>query len=465
MLKLTKRFRKIFPKYLLAAVIIIVPLFPKFPLLAVPGTYVAIRFEDLLLFLLGLVTLANILKNLRGFLKDPLVKAFLIFFAIGLISLLSAVFLTKTAGFTVGLFNYLRRAEYLIPFFAVLTLFKPQELKDNLEFYVKILIIVTLIAFVYGLGQRYLAFPIIITQNDQYSKGVALRWTPGSHISSTFAGHYDLAAFMAVVLPIFITLFFFLKDKFSRVTLLLSIGGGLWLLINSLARISQVSYIIAVSVALLLARKFKALAVVFLLSIVLIGTSSGLKERFGRIIEVFYDKIKVVNRVTFDINFEAKAADVITVPTAPELRSNLPKPTASPTPIFEDRSTSIRLNVEWPRAIRAFKINPLLGTGYSSISLATDNDFLRMLGEIGFLGFAAFWLIFIRIGRSIYSLILNIKRMSAVEAGFAVGMTGAIIGIFIGAFFIDIFEASKLAIMFWFLVGYAVALSRIYDTE
>ena len=73
---------------------------------------------------------------------------------------------------------------------------------------------------------------------------------------------------------------------------------------------------------------------------------------------------------------------------------NTPIPTEESQPVFEDRSVSIRLNVEWPRAIRAFSKNPLLGTGYSSITLATDNDFLRLLGEVGLVGALAFFLIF-----------------------------------------------------------------------
>lgn len=461
MTKFFEKLKQVLPKYLVAAVLVIVPLFPKFPLFSVPGTYVAIRFEDLLLLILGIVTLMKILGNLKGFFKDEVVNAFVIFFAAGLLSLISAVLLTKTAGFSVGMLNYFRRLEYLIPFFAVLTLFKPKELRENLNFYVKIFIIVTIIAFLYGLGQRYLAFPIITTQNDQYSKGVALRWTPGSHISSTFAGHYDLAAFMALILPTFITLLFLFKDKWSRLTLLITISGGLWLLINSLARISQVSYLAAVSLPLLLARKFKALAIVFMISAVLIATSSSLKERFGRIIEVFYDKVKMVNQVSFNSNFEVKAATPGPTLIVPVLRTNLAQPTATPVPIFEDRSTSIRLNVEWPRAIRAFQINPFLGTGYSSISLATDNDFLRMLGETGLFGLAAFILIFIRIGKNIFAAFKKIKNYSLLETGFILGITGGIIGTFIGAFFIDLFEASKFAILFWFVVGYVLALSRI----
>lgn len=460
MQKLLLWFKESLPKYLLAAVLIIVPLFPKFPLIPVPGTYVAIRFEDLILLLLGIIVFIRIMTNLKSFLKDKITIAFIIFFGVNLISLLAGVYITKTVGLQLGLFNYVRRIEYLVPFFAVLMLFNKEQVTRNLGYFVKIIIIVTLIAFLYGLGQKYLAFPIIITQNDQYSKGVALRWTPGSHISSTFAGHYDLAAYMVMMMPILITLLFLLKDRWSKLWLFLSSAGGLWLLINSLSRISQVSYLIATALALLLVRKYKALAIVLVVSILFVGMSSSLDARFSRVIDVFYQKVK-------SISYAVKSDFVVQAQTQvlPVLRSNLPVPTSTPVPVFEDRSTSIRLNVEWPEAIRAFEINPFLGTGYSSIGLATDNDFLRMLGETGFLGLTAFLLIFARVIKLFIKAIPKINKFEPLEVGFIMGMLGAIVGTFISSTFIDLFEASKFATIFWFMVGYSVYLIRIRINE
>ena len=46
-------------------------------------------------------------------------------------------------------------------------------------------------------------------------------------------------------------------------------------------------------------------------------------------------------------------------------------PTPEPIQIATQRSGEIRFKVEWPRALRAFAKNPLLGTGYSSVTLAT----------------------------------------------------------------------------------------------
>lgn len=447
-----------FSKYLLAAILVIVPLFPKFPLFKVTGSYVSIRFEDILILALGVTVLIKVLSNPGKFFKDKINFAFLIFFFVGLVSVISGAFITDTLDLKIGLLHLFRRIEYIIPFIAVLTLLSREQISQNLNFFLKLIIIVTGTAFLYGFGQKYYRFPIIITQNEEYSKGIALFWTPGSHINSTFAGHYDLASVMVLFLPIFITLLFTVRANFSKLIFLLTAGSGLWLLINSVSRISQVSYLVAVGISLLMARKFKALLVVTAVSLFLITTSSGLAERFNRIFEVTYRRLTSLKmNIENFTGVQVLAADVI----LPEKRTEIPRQVETPQPVFEDRSTSIRLNVEWPRALRAFSKNFLLGTGYSSIGLATDNDYLRMLGEIGLFGFLAFWLIFFRIGESIFKDLLRpIKKFKGIELGFICGVTGGLCGTFITAIFIDIFEASKFALLFWFLLGFAVYMAR-----
>jgi hypothetical protein len=133
-------------------------------------------------------------------------------------------------------------------------------------------------------------------------------------------------------------------------------------------------------------------------------------------------------------------------------------------PAFEDRSSSIRFNVEWPRAVRAWLKNPLLGTGYSSITLATDNDYLRLLGEVGLLGLGAFGLIFgyllVKVWRVVWSRGEVDERRAVV-----MGISGAMLGFLANAMFIDVFEASKVAIYFWMLVGVMVGASSIKSSK
>ncbi|QQG41134.1 MAG: O-antigen ligase family protein [Candidatus Woesebacteria bacterium] len=453
MSKLLSRFNTI-SKYLIAAVLIIVPLFPKFPLVNVSGTYVAVRFEDLLLFTLAVFTLIKIVPNFKSFFSDKIVQAFLIFFGVGLLSVFSGVYLTQTVGLSLGLLHWARRIEYAVPFLATITLLARDKVSENLDFYIKVLLIVVVAVFIYGIGEMYFRFPVIITQNMEYSKGVALFWIPGSHINSTFAGHYDLAAFIVLVIPIFIAFIFLLKDNFSKILFSLVSGAGLWLLINSLSRTGQISYLAAVTFALMMLKKFKGLAVVLVVSVFLILMSSGVNQRFRQLIKVFG-----MTNPSITVY-----ADETTLPTK---RVDLSTPTPAPVPVVEDRSTSIRLYVEWPRAIRGFKINPVLGTGYSSIDLATDNDYLRSLGETGLFGFLAFWLIFFRIGNTFVGSIPVIRKLDPLSLGFMVGLFGGIFGTFLSALFIDLFEASKFATIFWLLLGLAVYVvkNKQYEQE
>jgi hypothetical protein len=444
-------------KYLIAAVLVIVPLFPKFPFIRVPGTYVAIRFEDLLLLFLALALLPKIIINFKNLLHDEIITSLLIFLGVGFLALCAGCFLTQTVSMKLGILHWLRRIEYLIPFFMAILLTKREEIGENLQFYLKILIMVSVIAFIYGFGQRYFKFPVIITQNEQYSKGVALVWTPGSHINSTFAGHYDLAGFVVLVLPIFLTSLIILKDKVTKVFLLAASGCGLWLLISSVSRIAQVSYVFAVSVAFLLVKKFRVLVVVVVLSLVFMGMSSGLDARFRQAIEVIYQHINIGREESFLQKHFVAMADEISLPVT---HVNVELPTPTPTPVLQDVSISIRLNIEWPRAVRAFVKNPLLGTGYSSIGLATDNDYLRLLGETGILGLAAFLLVFVRIGIVFIRVLPLNQKLSGMEQTFTAGIIGGLGGTLLTVFFIDLFEASKFAIIFWLLLGFALFLIR-----
>jgi len=424
-------------KYGIAAILIVIPLYPKFPFLRIPGTYVSIRIEDFLIFLLAILFIIFFIKNISSSLKNRLELSILVFILIGFVSLLSAILVTKTVVPGIAVLHWLRRIEYFVPMLIGILYFKHYGIED-LEFFIKVLMITVVVAFIYGFGQMHFSWPVIITQNNEYAKGIALRWIAGSQLNSTFAGHYDLATFLVFVLPIFISLYFVVKGLWSKVSLATVILSGLWLLANTASRISIVSYLLASVISLLLIKKYKAVILTVAVSIMIFSLTGGVIDRYTQVISVYYQKI--VSK------FMVKAAHREVLPT--------------PVPVFEDRSTSIRLNVEWPRALRAFKKNPLLGTGYSSITLATDNDFLRLLGEVGILGFLSFLLIFSNIFNLARKIIYKLSNLSGIELTFIVSFIGGIVGVFVNALFIDIFEASKFAIIFFLITGLFVSLVR-----
>jgi hypothetical protein len=247
-----------------------------------------------------------------------------------------------------------------------------------------------------------------------------------------------------------------IKDLKTKVILAVLWLGGLWLLSEAISRISIASYLLSVSLALLLVKKAKAMVVVVIVSVFVFGFSSGLAARYGRMIEVikrWSQSQKILMVPEFSVYAQGN--------TTPTLRPTRAVPTPTPIPVFEDRSSSIRLKVEWPRAIRAFTKNPLLGNGYSSITLATDNDYLRALGEVGILGSVAFGLIFLRILEQIIRrLRWGLSGLSGIEKAFVAGVIGSLPAVLLNAVFIDVFEASKFAIIFWLVMGLFIGFVR-----
>jgi len=440
-------------KYLIAAVFLSVPLYPKFPLIRIPGTFVSIRLEDLLIAFSAILLVVLVIPNAFTFFRDKLNQSIIVFLIVGFVSYMSALLVTKTVFWHIGFLHWARRVQYFIPFFLGVVVIK--KIPSSMDFYFKLIPIVIFFVFIYGFGQKYFYWPIIITQNEEYSKGVALRWMPGSHVNSTFAGHYDLATFLVLILPIIVCAILTFKGKRSKVVLITAFFCGLWLLVNTASRISLVSYLIASIFALAMIRKYKEIVVLIAVSIAFMSLSSNLIARYGRLIRVTIDRVKRIELIN--------ERDVVKTIYAKQLggvidRNVLPSPAPTAVPTFEDRSTNIRLNVEWPRAIRALKKNPLLGTGYSSITLATDNDYLRLLGEVGILGFLAFILIISNLVLKFVKLMPLPETFEGVNLVLLVGVFGALPGLMLNAIFIDIFEASKFAILFWLVVGLSVGL-------
>ncbi len=125
-----------------------------------------------------------------------------------------------------------------------------------------------------------------------------------------------------------------------------------------------------------------------------------------------------------------------------------------------DPSGNIRKEV-WQNALNHFVKNPLIGTGYSSIGIGADNQYLRMLGEVGILGLISFLAIIC------FTVWSSFKYYISLEGGYIKGFFAAELAFILGlcsmAFLIDIFDSSKVAYLLWFLVG--LGYKTIYNSR
>lgn len=432
---LASRFGAIF-KLSIAAILLAVPLYPKFPLFRVPGTYVAVRVEDFLLLIVVLIWGFYLLKTgqLGRFLNDRFTQAVFLFLVAGLLSVLSALLITGNISPHLAFLHWIRRLEYILLFFIA---YSAVTLSGRISFFTYTLFIASFFVFLYGVGQVYFNLPVITTQNEEYSKGIALRWVPGARLPSTFAGHYDLAAFSMFVLTFgFAWMFLYTNFLYKIFLLAFVVAPAFWLLLMTESRISFLAYLFSVSSMFVFLQKKKFILPIVLVSIV-VAVFTGLGARYWRTIDVYLQKLRTYNML------------IVSPVYAQEATQSAP---------VEDRSVSIRLNIEWPRAVNAFLKNPLLGTGYSSINLATDNDYLRLLGEVGLVGFMAFFLLLLRLIEGFGSF-LQKNNLSDAKV-FVAAFVGCLIGLLVNALLIDVFEASKIAIVFWTLAGLAAGIVR-----
>ncbi len=462
--------------YLVLALLAFIPLFPKFPVSEVSGTYVAVRAEDffiaLVLVLFGLLYINKIKKLF----SEPIYLAFLLFFFIGFVSLLSALFVTNSVEWHLGLLHWVRRIEYMAFFFlGAWTITSLSRVKLMLKAFFLVVLFVT----IYGFGQVFLNFPVISTTNREFSKGQILYLTPGARVNSTFAGHYDLAIFMSMVLMILCPLFFYYRKVLQKAWITAAGLLSFAMLGMTAARASFAATVLGLAISFWLIKKKWLIILLIFASVTAVAVIPDLRHRLVATITVNilggggpkYDpgtlNTAVGEKLTEDVRQQILQQATMSGQEGSEKIATVSSDIAPGEPINGlelaiYRSFGIRSDVSWPRAINAFQKNPVLGLGYSSLTIATDNDYLRSFGEVGLLGTIGLGLIFYILVREM--LIFIRREDDTFERAYVVGALCTIVVLLITAVFIDVLEASKIATLFWFLMGTAWAVIRQYKT-
>lgn len=454
---------------ILAILILFIPLYPKFPLSNFNGIYVALRLDDIIIATSILVWLIYQIKNKFPIFKNKITFLFLAYFISISISTLIAIFIYQTTPFNILLLHLFRRFEYISIFFITITAITNK--KDFSFGYIFLLLSLVGVA-IYGYGQRYFSFPIISTMNEEFSRGQLLRMDVWTRISSTFAGHYDLAAYLSLILILILGVAIITSHKLLKATSIFLFLIGFNLLTQTASRVSIFAFWGGAIISIILIKKYLWLLPTSALVIFSMINSVDLNQRLLATISTLKPKTIKPTSVPLPTTIPATPVIVINnkISPIPTIKFIKPTPTVvrhGPVDEFIEidtdvgvaRSGEIRFNVEWPRAINAFRKNILFGTGLGSISLATDNDYLRLLGESGIFGFVTF-LFF-----PFYLVIKSLKLFFIKKPNFQIQLQLIFVGIVLSALtnaiFIDIFEASKVAYTYWMLIGIFFQLSQI----
>ena len=255
----------IFSLFLLA----FIPLYPKLPILDVTHTWVYVRAEDFVV-LLALLIWVTLLFAKKITLKTPLTLPIVLFWIIGAISTLHGLLLIfpnlDNMYPNVALLSYLRRIEYLSLFFIGFAGVKDKRL---VPYVTAVLSITLLLVVVYGMGQKYYGFPAFLTMNEEFAKGIPIKLSPLSRVSSTFGGHYDLAAYLVLIIPILSSMVFGFKNWFVKFFLMGIVVSGFALLFMTVSRSSF--FVLLLSLILMLFFQKKRLAIIAIIGMFLMG--------------------------------------------------------------------------------------------------------------------------------------------------------------------------------------------------
>lgn len=523
----------VFTLFLLA----FIPLYPKLPLLDVVNTWVYIRVEDVIVALTFFLWISLlVLKKVT--LKTPLTLPILLFWIAGGLSTLHGVLLifpTIANVFpNIAFLSMLRRMEYMSLFFVAYAGMKD---KKFLSYVIFLLAFTLILIFAYGVGQKFLGFPAFLTMNEEFAKGVGVRLSQLSRVPSTFAGHYDLAAYLVMIIPLLVSVAFGFKNWMIKIFLLITSSLGFVLLFMTVSRVSFVVLLLSLGMLLIIQKKKLVILSLIILTLTLLVFSPKLLDRFvstvsevnvlvdaktgkamGHTKEVsssyYEDKIVLRDLSTIEEAKRASVSAIILLSNIPSKSflvvepnsptgENLPQGTSyvnlSLSPIVAkagqyfyqktdqpkngepvkidtffgdfvikkakayDLSFTTRFQGEWPNALKAFSRNIFLGSGYGSVSLAVDNDYLRILGESGLIGFLSFISIFMT--AFIYAKKILPKVTSPIAKNFVIGFMAGTFGLVLNAVFIDVFEASKVAFVFWALMGITLGILSLYKED
>lgn len=518
-----------------------IPLYPKLPLFdLIEGYIVRVRLEDFLIAFSLLIYFVQVLRK-KISINTPLTKIIFTYIVIGFLSTLSGIFITQTIPTTQvhllkSFLHYLRYIEYFSLFFL---LFSSIKSKKDVQFISSTLVITLSIVGLYGLGQKYLYWPVFSTMNREFSKGIVLYLTEHARVQSTFAGHYDMAAYLVLILPMTLAFLFQNKlNKFKKILYWFAYTLGLLMMMLSASRTSLAGLVVGLFFTIflfsLIQKNFNQKISFFLkqslingiiFTILFISFGSNMAERLLQVVENYPQVIAItngientkstiqnqINELSF-VNLEVeKPSNGISTDQAAVLVSSDTRPSpVKPSDVYVDvpdqikvatisaqgekifviievprtysqnaldhgLSMAIRLDTLWPQALNGFYANPLLGTGYATLTKSevnqfteadsTDNNFLRTLGETGLLGFITFYGGVIIALITSKNILFNKQEKDSFKKIFVVGYIGATIGFLVNAAFIDVFAASKVAYTYWALTGILLSYAKLKDTK
>lgn len=436
-------FFKLLINYGIIAMIFAVPL--VFARISHPEL-VKVVFAEIIIWTLFVVWLCRCVET-----KDfssrytPLNKPILAFLAAVVISFIFSRYPS------ISVIDTMKFSSYAILFFLVVN-FIDSEKKFNRI--IKSLMLVTLVACIYGFLQRY-QFEWVV------------RWIT-ERTSSTLGNPNFFAAFLIMMLPIALYLYFrkqkFISNVFYFILIVLIFGS----LVYTFSRSAWIgSFVSIVFLCISDLRYFlkKKAKIFFVLLLVILFVWKG-----STYVETEYNNLSVLERVKG--SFEPIHIEQIIKEVTKEEKIIM----GSKKP-FVDTVFDASRRMHYDISARIFSDNMITGTGpgtygfmlpdyiktktlldlyYRPKTVHAHNEYLQIMAEMGFLGIAAFLWILLVFFYSSYRIAIN-SRKNPEKRNLTIALTAGIIAVLIQNIFSVSLRYPAVTVFFWLLMGLVFA--------
>lgn len=505
-------------QFALLIYIILILVVPKIPLIKT-SVSIPIRLDDLLivpLILLAAIKYRHDRSHLKLFSNSVSMIA-LLWLVVLLVCTVIGIAERTVSDPKIGLLFWLRYVQYIsVMWVAYIALPSLNQMKK----YFLVLVGLLIPLGIYGIFQR---LGIIGGYGGGFYNYIWVSVTDRSF--ATFAGPYELAAYLVLTIPMLVALLLALKRHYHY------LGWAVVMIVSVLsisftaARTPLAGVFVGINTLLLFVSEWRKRALIFGLSLIFLiipfFVSDTLVTRTNDLLATFRsysNSLSAEKTTTPGIQLTEKtttantqpttgnqstgnqSSTTVSSPTVPttthpvtipktnpvvknvvhvagkilesENNNVTSKPAAaavassptSPNTVTIEPSLKWRIENLWPKAINNFLQNPLFGSGLSSAGISVDSTYLTLLGETGLIGISIFILLMLLIVRL---LVQNIRLSHGIDRLLFIGFLGGLIGLLINAVFIDVFRASKIAYTFWILVGlsirYFYLLRKQYD--
>ncbi|MBU4304920.1 MAG: O-antigen ligase family protein [Candidatus Omnitrophica bacterium] len=384
---------------------------PEFSVGGVRGRSVVLRADDVMLFVVFLGWMARMAVNKElGVTKvTPLNQPIVIYVFICIISTLFGILL-GTVRWKESIFYVLKYCEYFLLYFMVVNILKDRK---QIKSFVYAMLGVGLVISIYAWFMHFSG-----------AERVTAPFEGKSGEPNTLGGY--------LTLMMMVTTGIILNSSSFREKLILSLGMCVSFpaLLFTLSRSSWFGFIPAYLVLMFLSRRGKQMLLIVSLLFIMLFSVIFPKYVYQRISYTFSDQTK---------------------------RTVLGKK------ITMDESAAARVDT-WKDSIRHWARSPILGNGAGSAGSVVDNQYMRVLIEVGIVGTVAFFLLLLAITRSAFKSLSELREDNfghGLTAGFIAGFVSLLVHSFAAATFILI----RIMEPFWFLLAIVVMLPEINREE